>query len=170
MTPYNPYPNPFGYLPPNYQANIPQNIPQQYQSNNQIQNQSTQNIGNPLQISCVVVQSEQEARSYPVAPGNNVIFKNETSPFMYSKTMGSSPLDPPVFEKYRLVKEDENETTEKETKVKEEVDLSVYVLKSDLDAYVKKSEVSSLTEQIEKLKREVASLRDRSNQKSGGQQ
>lgn len=170
MTPYNPYPNPFGYLPPNYQANIPQNIPQQYQSNNQIQNQSTQNIGNPLQISCVVVQSEQEARSYPVAPGNNVIFKNETSPFMYSKTMGSSPLDPPVFEKYRLVKEDENETAEKETKVKEEIDLSVYVLKSDLDAYVKRSEVSSLTEQIEKLKREVASLRDRSNQKSGGQQ
>ena len=170
MTPYNPYPNPFGYLPPNYQASIPQNIPQQYQNNNQIQNQSTQNIGNPLQISCVVVQSEQEARSYPVAPGNNVIFKNETSPFMYSKTMGSSPLDPPVFEKYRLVKEDENETAEKETKVKEEIDLSVYVLKSDLDAYVKRSEVSSLTEQIEKLKREVASLRDRSNQKSGGQQ
>ena len=108
---FNSYANPYGYLPPAYQGNVAPNIPQNYQNNIPPQPApSAPNVNAPLQISCVVVQSEQEGRNYPVAPGNNVIFKNETAPYMYSKTMGNSPFDPPVFEKYRLVKEDETES------------------------------------------------------------
>ena len=54
----------------------------------------------------VSVRSEQEARSYPVAYGNSVTFKDETAPYVYTKTMGFSQLDRPVFEKYKLVKEE----------------------------------------------------------------
>lgn len=53
----------------------------------------------------VMVRSEAEARSYPVAYGNSVTFKDENSPFIYTKTCVSQ-LQPPVFEKYRLVKEE----------------------------------------------------------------
>ncbi len=53
----------------------------------------------------VNVRSEEEAKNYPVALGNSVTFKDETSPYIYTKTMGFSQLDRPIFEKYKLVKE-----------------------------------------------------------------
>ena len=54
----------------------------------------------------VLVRTEQEARTYPVAYGNSVTFKDESAPYIYSKTMGFSQLERPVFEKYKLVKEE----------------------------------------------------------------
>ena len=87
------YPN---YYQP-YQQNYAQQQPQQPQ---QIQNGGL-----------VMVHNEAEARNYPVAIGTNVTFKDENAPFVYSKTMGFSQLEPPVFEKYRLIKEDAEENT-----------------------------------------------------------
>ena len=58
----------------------------------------------------VSVRSEEEARNYPVAYGNSVTFKDETSPYIYTKTMGFSQLDRPIFDKYKLVKEQTEET------------------------------------------------------------
>lgn len=55
----------------------------------------------------IPVPSEDVARNYPVAPGNSVTFKNENAPYVYTKTMGFSQLDRPIFEKYKLVKEDD---------------------------------------------------------------
>ena len=57
----------------------------------------------------VMVRSEMEARNFPVALGNSVTFKDETAPYIYSKTMGFSQLDRPIFEKYKLVKEETSE-------------------------------------------------------------
>lgn len=76
-----------------------------------------QQIQQPVQQSpFVTVRNEMEARNYPVAFGNSVMFKDETSPYVYTKTMGFSQLDKPVFEKYRLIKENpEEETPVKET-------------------------------------------------------
>ena len=57
--------------------------------------------------SFVGVQNEHEARIYPVAPGKSVTFRDESQPtIFYTKTGGASPLDAPVFEKYKLVKEE----------------------------------------------------------------
>lgn len=61
-------------------------------------NQPTNNL--------VAVRSEAEARNYPIAPGNSITFKDETAPFVYTKTMSVSPLEQPKFDKYRLVKEE----------------------------------------------------------------
>lgn len=74
-----------------------QNMPNQMMNTNQPQ---IQNGG------LVLVRSEAEARNYPVAYGNSVTFKDETAPYVYSKTMGFSQLDRPIFEKFKLVKED----------------------------------------------------------------
>ena len=54
----------------------------------------------------VSVRSEQEARAYPVAYGNSVTMKDEPAPYIYTKSMGFSQLDRPIFDKYKLVKEE----------------------------------------------------------------
>ena len=60
----------------------------------------------------IMVRNEAEARNFPVGFGNSVTFKDESAPFVYTKTMGYSQMQPPIFEKYRLVKEEvKDETT-----------------------------------------------------------
>lgn len=122
--PFYPYVN--GGSPqftPNLQPQMTQQMPQQ------IQQQSNNSF--------VGVASEQDARIYPVAPGTSVTFRNESDPTLfYAKTMGNSPLDTPIFEKYRLVKEDSvsdaPQATEKPSKEKD-IDLSAYALKTDVE-------------------------------------
>ena len=69
----------------------------------------------------VSVRSEQEAMAYPVAPGNSIVFKDESQPFCYVKSMSYNQFDRPTFDRYRLVKEDVSEPSVE------------YALKSDLD-------------------------------------
>ena len=91
----------------------------------------------------VSVRSEMEARSYPIAPGNSVIFKNESEPFIYTKTMGFSQLDQPVFECYRLVRETAQETAgapkiaETETCCSEELKGEIEALRERIEALEK---------------------------------
>ncbi|MBO4284272.1 MAG: hypothetical protein J5958_06595 [Clostridia bacterium] len=56
------------------------------------------------------VNNEQEARNYPVAPGNSVLFIDGTQPRLYAKTASLSPVDPPLFEVFRLVREENPQT------------------------------------------------------------
>ena len=81
-------------------ALMQQNQQAQQQAQQQMQQQTIQQSG------FVLVQSEQEARGYPVAPGNSITFKDERLPYCYVKTMGFNQLDQPIFERYRLVKEE----------------------------------------------------------------
>lgn len=90
--------------------------------------QTMQGNGYPQQVQhsagLVSVRGINEARTYPVAPGNSVTFKDETAPYVYTKTMGFSQLDRPTFEVFRLVKEDLNEEPElkHESSLRKEVD------------------------------------------------
>lgn len=85
----------------------------QYQQPQQIQN-----------AGLVSVRGVNEARNYPVAPGNSVTFKDETAPYIYTKTMGFSQLDRPTFEIFRLVKESGIEDQEvKPADYRSEIDL-----------------------------------------------
>ena len=93
---YQAYP---GYNPMYYQQL--QNM-QQPQQNTQ-QTTQIQNGG------FVMVKDISEALNYPVAPGNSVTFKNENQPYIYTKTLGFSQLDQPVFETFKLVKEERTE-------------------------------------------------------------
>lgn len=87
----------YQYYNPYYQ----QPMPQQMQQQQQVQGPQIQTSG------FIPVPSEEMARNYPVAPGNSVTFKNENAPYVYTKTMGFSQLDRPIFEKYKLVKEED---------------------------------------------------------------
>lgn len=123
--PYNPY-----YSQP-YQATAQQQQPQQ--------------IHNGGYVS---VRSEDEALMYPVAPGNSVTFINELAPYQYKKTMGFSQFDKPIFEKFRVVKEEAQISPISEEKEKTTNDI----------AYAKKTDIEEIRGQIQGLKEELKGL------------
>lgn len=116
-----------------------------YQNYNPYQSQLQQQPQNIRSGSLVSVSSEEEARMYPVGPGNSVTFKNENMPYIYTKTMGFSQLDRPTFEKYKLVKE---ETPEYSSLAPQ----SQYASKDELTEVINK--VMDLQEEIIALKGE----------------
>lgn len=150
QNPYQVY-NPYQQFQPNFQQQ--QQVPNNIQPSFQQSQQQIQNGG------FVSVHNENEARNYPIAPGNSVTFKDENAPYVYTKTQGFSQLDRPVFEKYRLVKEEEYQpqqvaqnapTSAEKTEQANNID---YALKSDLRALW--DEIEALKKRIPKSKEEI---------------
>lgn len=161
--PYQVY-NPYQQFQPNFQQSqqVPNNIQPSFQ-----QSQQPQQIQNGGFVS---VHNENEARNYPIAPGNSVTFKDENAPYVYTKTQGFSQLDRPVFEKYRLVKEEEYQpqqvvqnapTSEEKTERANNID---YALKSDLRALW--DEIEVLKKQMPKAKEEIKNKVEKSEVKT----
>lgn len=122
-----PYPNYY----PNY---YPQQMPQQARSND-----------------FILVPNEETARNYPVAPGNSVNFKDENASYIYTKTMGFSQFDQPIFKKYKLIEEETRNLPEKAVEVNEAINVSINDLKSKIEAN---------SSEIEALKKELTELRE----------
>lgn len=82
---------------PNYYMptwNNPQMIPQQ---------------ASQQQNGVTPVRAKEEAQYYPVAPGNSMVFRKEDGSSMFIKTMGYSTMEPPIFEEYaRVINEQDN--------------------------------------------------------------
>ena len=121
-------------MPPQQQTFTPQSVQQQYPV---------------VQGGFVRVRNENEARMYPVAPASSVTFIDENSPYVYTKTANMGQLDRPIFEKYRLVKEDDGTAPESPVQPPEQtkVDLSGFALKADVAAF--KDELEALRADIE---------------------
>lgn len=91
----------------------------------------------------VSVRNEMEARNYPIQYGRSVMFKDESLPYIYVKTMGFSQLEQPKFEKFKLVKEEPEEEVKVAYAEQTEVDAlrkELEALKESLEKKVKKSE------------------------------
>lgn len=108
-----------------------------------IQNQAAMQNNPPAQSQMqaggfIRVQSENQARMYPVQPGTSATFINENAPYCYTKTLDFSQLDRPIFKKFRLVEETEDlqnvENAPQEAAEKPSIDLTGYALKADMDA------------------------------------
>lgn len=146
--PYQPnyygQPNPYYQQMQQQQAMMQQNQQmQQAQQNQPVQQPTIQQSG------FVLVPSEQEARNYPVAPGNSITFKDENAPYCYVKTMGFNQLDRPTFERYRLVKEDSPVAAQNAPTSADSTEGSkdtAYALKSDLGAIW--SELDAIKEKL----------------------
>lgn len=143
-------PNYYGQPNPYYQQMQNQAMMQQNQQMQNAQQQSQQMQQPTIQQSgFVLVPSEQEARNYPVAPGNSITFKDENAPYCYVKTMGFNQLDRPTFERYRLVKEEmppEAAGTRTSADSADGSKDTAYALKSDLAAIW--SELDALKEKV----------------------
>ena len=114
------------------------NYPQYYYPQQMQQFQMPQNTNTGF----ISVRNETEARNYPVALGNSVTFKDETAPYVYTKTMGFSQLETPRFEKYRLVKEEPQNAQEG-------------TLNTNPDNLYAKADIEAIWAEIEALKAEV---------------
>lgn len=102
----------------------------------------------------VSVQSMTEAFNYPVAPGNSITFKDENAPYVYTKTKGFSPLEQPVFEKYRLVKEEEMpREAPKQPETASDCDEQIKLLWDEVNAL--KGQITALNAKEEKLTRKA---------------
>ena len=131
---------------PNYQQQTYPQAQMQMTAQNQQTQPQIQNGG------FIQVHDENEARNYPIAPGNSVTFKDENAPYVYTKTMGFSQLDRPIFEKYRLVKEDDIQAAQNQpvnAPSPQAVNMIDYALKTDLTALQK--EIDVLKQRIEEL-------------------
>lgn len=130
----------------NYQQQAYPNAQMQMTAQNQQQQPQIQNGG------FIQVHDENEARNYPIAPGNSVTFKDENAPYVYTKTMGFSQLDRPIFEKYRLVKEEDIQAAQNQpvnAPSPQTVNMIDYALKTDLAAL--QAEIDALKQRIEEL-------------------
>ena len=119
---------------PNYYQNFYPQQPQQARSND-----------------FILVPNEETARNYPVAPGNSVNFKDENASYIYTKTMGFSQFDQPIFKKYKLIEEETRNLPEKAVEVNEAINVSINDLKSKIEAN---------SSEIEALKKELTELRE----------
>lgn len=124
MAYYNYYPN-YGYQQPNY--------------NYQQQAQTVQSN------SFVPIASEEDARNCPIQRGTSVTFRDENLPYIYIKTLGFGQLDSPVFEKYRLIKENAQNIRTEPEKGKDD----------NLPIYVTKTEFEALREDVERIRKEL---------------
>ena len=130
---------------PNYQQQAFPQAQMQMTAQNQQTQPQIQNGG------FIQVHNEDEARNYPIAPGNSVTFKDENAPYVYTKTMGFSQLDRPIFEKYRLVKEEDIQTQNQpvSAEIAQQTNNIDYALKTDLAAL--QEEIDALKQRIEEL-------------------
>lgn len=120
-----------------------------YYGNNYMNPQPVQNL--QMQNSGFVsVPSEEVARNYPVAIGNSVTFKNENAPYIYTKTMGFSQLDRPIFEKYKLIREEDTPNEQISAQIGEKINEMENKPIEEI-----KSEIGAIKEELETLKKKV---------------
>lgn len=155
---YSPYQQQQFYNP-NMQMQPQQN--QQNTMQNQVQPQNIQNTP-PVQNSGFIrVQSEEEARRYPVAPGGSVTFIDENAPYCYTKSVDFSQLDRPTFKRFRLVEEsaDSNSNANaKENITNHQVDVNFEEFAKITDLEQIEDNYKALKTDFEKLKANVDSL------------
>lgn len=124
-----------------------------YPNYNQMYLQQMQNYQQPQQNTqiqnggFVIVKDINEAQRYPVAPGNSVTFKVESQPYICTKTLGFSQLDQPIFEVFRLVKEDNSAPKEE---MEEDISVIEYLPLKDADEI--KQDISELRSEIDFIK------------------
>ncbi len=124
-------------------------FPFQGYSNNFLNNNPYAQMGASPQQSngFISVRSVDEAINWPIAPGNSLTFKDESAPYIYTKTKGFSQLEQPIFERFRLVKED-TQPTEPQTQPQ--------VFAESFDA---KGQIEQLWDEVRTLKAELEGIK-----------
>lgn len=107
-------------------------------------------IQQPLLTSFINVPSEEVAYNWRVEPNTSKNFINENEGYVYRKSVGSSILDPFVFEIYQLVKIGDNKSKEEQAKSTPNIDLSEYITKAEFETY--KQTIDEIKKFVEELK------------------
>lgn len=120
---------------------------QQYQPNMMMpQNMAMQQ---PQNSTIIHVQSEAQAREWTVAPNSSVTFIDDSSPYCYTKSMGMSMLEPPVFKRFRLVEEEAEQTVQEPVQLNPQIDTSAFMTKEEFEPY------KTIIEEMQKIAKEL---------------
>lgn len=137
--------NPYGMNP------YAQMAMQQYQQNMQMPQPQPQTQSNAI----IHVPSEEVARRWDVAPNSSVTFIDDSKPYCYTKSMGMSMLEAPVFKRFKLVEEPETLPVNEDQAAVEQpisspqIDLSAYMTKAEFETY------KSVIEDMQKIVKEL---------------
>lgn len=115
-----------------------QNLYQQYQ-----QYQMPQQQGSTI----IHVQSEAQAREWAVAPNSSTMFIDDTAPYCYTKSMGASQFEPPVFKRFKIIEDTPSQSAQNTQEVpsaSSQVCLDDYMTKAEFEPF------KALLERIEK--------------------
>ncbi len=160
---YNPYlQNP--YLPQYMQQPV---IPQPVQQPIQQVQQPIQQVHQP-QSNVIWVNSETEARNYPVAPGNTVMLMDNDNPVAYKKSADLSGRAMPL-EIYDLVKREHMESPKEESR---QINMEEYLTRKEFDSYATEMDkrISEITtvddEEIEEEGDDVQPVKRRRGRRS----
>lgn len=138
---------------------MPQMMQQPMQQIQQQQMAQQQQQYPVVQSGFVRVRNENEARMYPVQPGCSITFVDESIPYCYTKTVNMGQLDRPIFEKYRLVKEEDApapvETPNKPVEMPK-IDSSIFATKDDIAAF--KADMEAIRADIETFRSDLYGL------------
>ena len=138
----------------NFYQNYPfmQGMP--YMQNYQQPMQQAQQMQQPAQIQdggVVCVKDETAARNYPIAPGVSMTLIDEPRQHLFIKTMGFNQLEKPIFKKFQLIPESEN-NGDLSGGISETVKDTNEDLKPQIELL--QSEIEGIKAEIEKLKAE----------------
>lgn len=100
------------------------------------------------------VQSENQARSWDVMPGQSRTFINDNAPYCYTKSMPVSQLEPMVFKRFRLVEEpDSPQDAPQQPDINKGIDLSGYVQKAEFEPFC--ALIEDIKADIESIRRDL---------------
>lgn len=106
-----------------------------YNFNPYAQYQPVQQQQPQSQSTIIHVQSEAQAREWAVAPNSSVTFIDDSRPYCYTKSMGMSQLEPPVFKRFRLEEETDEVAQPPQSPPSAQIDLSEYMTKSEFEPF-----------------------------------
>jgi len=101
------------------------------------------------QSNLIHVQSEAQAREWTVSLGSSVMFIDDNAPFIYTKTAGSSQLEPAVFKRFRVTEDNAPVSSQNEPQGSSEGS------EDKLSAYLTKAEFEPFKAVIEKIQKEL---------------
>ena len=143
------------------QMQIPQQpmMQMQQQPMQQQAQQPVQQLQYPVlqQGGFVRVRNENEARTYFVAPGNSVTFIDENSNYIFTKTVNMGQLDRPIFEKYRLVKEDDDTAPQQPV---EQPQKPVETPQIDVSQFITKDILNDFRADLDAIKADLETFRN----------
>lgn len=123
---------------------------QQFQQNMQMPQMQPQTQSNAI----IHVPSEDVARRWDVAPNSSVTFIDDSKPYCYTKSMGMSMLEAPIFKRFRLVEEAEPAMTNENSEIQNQsgaaqIDMSEYLTKAEFESY------KAVIEDMQKIVKEL---------------
>ena len=101
------------------------------------------------QSTIIHVQNEAQAREWVVAPNSSVTFIDDSRPYCYTKSMGMSQLEPPIFKRFRLEEETDDMVRTQQSPSSTQIDMSEYMTKSEFEPF------KAIIEDMQKIAKEL---------------